>query len=887
MAGQQGPPGADNKLTILPKSPEFKQERVDIAPGEIDAMDFLRFLADYTGLPVILDSSNPAVLTQKIVIAAKMKDVTADVVIAVLQANRFLVTRQVLPSGTEVLNVVSQTQGQPAQGEPTETPVIAVEGGTVKGLEQSIVIEGLNLRPDEIATMVFTLKYTQPADAIQSLNSLVGGAKQGAPRTQAFSIVDVKNSMLVIVTAKFGLLNYIAKLLSIIDVPIKETERIIQIIEVENADADELTALIQQFLQGRTTGGRFGGRGGLPAPVAGQPGQPVAAAAGRGTQGELQTNLIPDWRTQKIIVETYSERDLEDIHMLVRELDTRFDIRRLKTRIYQVNYLKAEEVASDLQLLLGGASGGFSGRAGLGSRGAAGTGGAGTRSRRSSGVSRVSGRTPGAGVGGPTPSVAGGAPGGSQSAPIPALIVPHIQTNSLIIQAEPEEYAEILSILEQIDIKRRQVFLEAALVQVTTTSQLLYTIELLAGEPNDTATRALFESSFGLSGIDLAEFDRTLPDLSAPGSVPPGALLAIMHRGKFPALVRFFKSNTESEVLATPFILADDNQQNVIEILETRYVANTSTGSSQVTTTSQQGEDAGITLEITPTISSQSALYLELSLSVSQFEPGGGSETVLPPRTENTITSAVTIPDGDIFVIGGLTREGRSKSISKVPIVGDLPLIGKLFRSESTNKSASNLYIFLRAHVLTHPAFEDGKDITRQAMDGVYAFAPNLEPTRFVKPQVTAPPPKARDPDEPTRFYPTRVRSRAQQGFEAPQGPYRTPTPQPTGSEGSYQRDPEDPGHQQPPGAGPGTGATRAEPRQTPTPTAPPQPPKPLPPPAGEADLGGLEMPPITDTPPAGVEPGSEPALDGTGMERDPEGDSWFVPLRPKTSTSQ
>ena len=93
----------------------------------------------------------------------------------------------------------------------------------------------------------------------------------------------------------------------------------------------------------------------------------------------------------------------------------------------------------------------------------------------------------------------------------------------------------MLNILEQIDVKRRQVFLEAALVEVTTGSDLNYTIELLAGEPSDTATRTLFESSFGLSGIDLDSFNRTIPDLTAPAAVPPGALLAVMNRGKFPS----------------------------------------------------------------------------------------------------------------------------------------------------------------------------------------------------------------------------------------------------------------------------------------------------------------------------------------------------------------
>lgn len=878
--GQDAPPGAGAPQRFLPRSPSYKTERVDIAEGDIEVLEFIKFLADYTGLPVILDSTNQQIAQQKILIAAKMENVTGDIVIALLQANRFLVTRQVLPSGEEVLNVVSQQGAIQGPDEPKQNPLIRVDGSRVEEFEELLTTQVTSVRPDEIATMVFTLKYTQPADAIQSINNLIGGAKGGA-KTQAFSVVDVKNSMLVIITAKFGLLNYLGKLLAIIDVPVKEAERIIQIIEVENADADELVQLIQTFLQGRG-GSRFG-RGAVggaqPPGVAG--GAVGGAGIGRSSSNELQTNLIADWRTQKIIVETYSDRDLEDIHMLVRELDARFDIRRLKTRIYQVRYLKADEVAADLQTLVGGGGGGLSGRAGLGARGAAGGAGAGAGGRRSrtGGIGRV-GRQAGA-AGGATPGVPGAAGAGGGNSPLPALIVPHIQTNSLIIQAEPEEYAEILNILDQIDVKRRQVFLEAALVEVTTGSQLNYTIELLAGEPNDRATRALFESSFGLSGIDFESFNRSIPDLSNPATVPPGALLAIMSRGKFPALVQFFKSNTDTQVLATPFVLADDNQANSINITETRYVQNTniSGGASGVTTTSNEGEEAGILLDITPTISSESAVFLEMALEVSQFQQGGTAQ-VLPPKTTNQVTSAVTIPDGEIFVIGGLTRENQAKAVSKVPLLGDIPLLGKLFRSETTSRSLSNLYIFLRAHILTHPEFDDGKKITEQAQLKIAKFAPHLNVGEFDKPIVSKPAVAPRNPDDASRFHNRTGRSKFPEGYEAQRSSFELVPPGGASTPSTYQGDPE----------APDAGETSTAPRQPVPLAAQPQPrssepSEPTVAPEVEAP-GGLvtELPPIVPPPTSTQERDrlNPPALDDTGMEIDPEGESWLVPLRRK-----
>jgi general secretion pathway protein D len=313
--------------------------------------------------------------------------------------------------------------------------------------------------------------------------------------------------------------------------------------------------------------------------------------------------------------------------------------------------------------------------------------------------------------------------------------VPHEPTNSLLIQAEPEEYDEILNILSKIDTKRRQVFIEAALVQVSSASNLNYTIELLAGNPDDKATRALVASSFNLTGIDFQNFQRTIPDIQDPAAVPPGGLLAIMNRGKLPAIVRFFKSNRDSQVLATPFVLADDNKENVIEIKETRFVQTTNTVNT-ATTTSQQGEDAGIRLSIFPTISSQQAVLLQMELEVSEFAEALAAASTLPPKSSNTITSEVTIPDGEVFVVGGLTRLSKSKSVSKVPILGDIPILGKLFRSESTAQSQNNLYMFLQAHILTDEEFRDGVDLTNQAMEKVHAMDPSMQAVQFKAPNV-------------------------------------------------------------------------------------------------------------------------------------------------------
>jgi hypothetical protein len=116
------------------------------------------------------------------------------------------------------------------------------------------------------------------------------------------------------------------------------------------------------------------------------------------------------------------------------------------------------------------------------------------------------------------------------------------------------------------------------------------------------------------------------------------------------------------------------------------------------------------------------------------------------------VTSSVTIPDGEIFVVGGLTRQSKSKSVSKVPILGDIPILGKLFRSESTAQSQNNLYVFLQAHILTDEEFQDGIDLTRQAEKKMHVFDPAIQPVQYDKPKVERRPKQGDDDAERTSY---------------------------------------------------------------------------------------------------------------------------------------
>ena len=820
---------------------------VDIQEGPIPVEDFLRFLADYTGLTVIL-SGGPAGATarqgQTITITAPIYRGDFEIVKAILDANGFQIHRRKLakPEGDDVeakeILIVKSTASAQAQGGVKENPVIKVGQSGATKMDEQLDKGDLGLYPDELATMVFQLDHVAPADAILSLNTLATGTQaKGSSRGSGLSVAEVKGTQTIIVTAKFGLLDYIVKLLKIIDVEQKNPERIVHIIEAKEADAQELVSIIESFLQQSRASRSSSGAAKAPARTSSSSASRSVSSINRGGTSDFETSLIADPRTQKIIITTYTMEDLEDINMLVRELDTRFDLRRLKTQIYRMRYLKAIDVAPVISDIIGSTGGTRSGTRGLGTSARSRTRAQGRATTQSRGA-----------LGGTTGRTSTGLTGqGGGAGMLPTLIVPHEETNALIVQAEPEEYAEILNILEQIDVKRRQVFLEAALVQVAQSSSLNYTIELLAGDPDDRDARLLFESSFGLSGINTEDFNRVF-DLTNP---PAGGVAALMDRGKFPMLVQFLKANSDSKVLATPFILADDNVQSTINITETRYVTNSSTVNT-ATTTSQQGEEAGITLDIFPTINSENSVFLEAGLEVSEFAAATTGNT-LPPKTTNSITSSVTIAGDRLYVIGGLTRENKAKVVDKIPLLGDIPFLGKLFRSEGDSSSVTNLYIFLRAHILTDENFKDLANLTDQALEKVDENS-EQDP---LKSQFELPPsgPKARvksNRDEPAIFRRSNSPSPSRRQAGATQGNFR-----------SSRND-----------AGKGAGLPLETPRGDSRANGSPFE-EPIAPVARSTDRGN------DFSKPQAARPRVIPdAWKRRGLRANPEGNSWFLPLR-------
>ncbi len=206
------------------------------------------------------------------------------------------------------------------------------------------------------------------------------------------------------------------------------------------------------------------------------------------------------------------------------------------------------------------------------------------------------------------------------------------------------------------------------------------------------------------------------------------------------ALLTLMQQKNYGRVLAKPKILVNDNEKGTISTTVTTYVARSSSTATPVgdvvveARTEFEPFISGIDLSITPHISQGSLLRLEIQMSRSEqaSAAGGGADTPPPDKTENVINTIVTVPDNSTIILGGVLQLNQDKNAKKVPLLGDLPLIGGLFRSIDNSDIQTKLYIFVRANILRPREVEEGlTDLERISLRNRRAFEKSEE--RFQK----------------------------------------------------------------------------------------------------------------------------------------------------------
>jgi type II secretory pathway component GspD/PulD (secretin) len=291
-------------------------------------------------------------------------------------------------------------------------------------------------------------------------------------------------------------------------------------------------------------------------------------------------------------------------------------------------------------------------------------------------------------------------------------IIPDKSTFSLIVHASRKNQDWIASLVEKLDKRRPQVLIDVTLVEITETDAFNYDLNVITSVPDLTHTSGLTGTVVpGTTSTDimnrLAASDRSqFADLQSND----GELNAFYGDKHINLLLHAMQTKNYGRILAKPKILVNDNEPGTIKTADTTYVAKRSSipvGSGGAgndvtlieTAVTYEPYEAGITLNITPHISQGDLLRMEIELSRSDFRKTEDSQKP-PDQTTSELKTTAFVPDASTIILGGLLRLNQNKGGTKVPILGDIPLLGGLFRTINNRDQQSKLYIFVKAEII-------------------------------------------------------------------------------------------------------------------------------------------------------------------------------------------
>jgi general secretion pathway protein D len=320
-----------------------------------------------------------------------------------------------------------------------------------------------------------------------------------------------------------------------------------------------------------------------------------------------------------------------------------------------------------------------------------------------------------------------GAPAGSADKSVTIWADP--TTNALVVTAPPKIMRSLMQVVDRLDIRRAQVIIEAMLVEVTADATRDLGVNWIVDGSSDNFLVGLFNQPIaGASLGSVAAAYRALTnddDSSSSGAAaaavqPPGGFTVAAGRNKdtgtnFAAILRALSGNGDTNVVSMPSVITLDNEEAQIKVAQEvpfitgQYTTNSGGGVVQPTPFQTiTREEVGNILKITPQITDENTILLKIEQEASGIAASvtGAADLITNKRV---ITTRVLVDDGGMLVLGGLIEDRLTESENKVPLLGSIPLIGELFRVRSTQKTKSNLMVFIRPRVLRTPeqaAFE-------------------------------------------------------------------------------------------------------------------------------------------------------------------------------------
>ncbi|MES2965608.1 MAG: type II secretion system secretin GspD [Bdellovibrionota bacterium] len=459
----------------------------------------------------------------------------------------------------------------------------------------------------------------------------------------------------------------IMKIINDLDRPGFEEQ--LAVVPIRYAGAKNLADLINQIINKDTSRGGGAAAGGFGAGVPRF--RSRGGTAGGGTPEELSL-IAADDRTNAIII-VGNKAGIQKVKDLVRKLDYKLDPAEAGgVNVYYVKYGEAEKIAATLGGIASGSS--------------TGAGGATTGAGGAAGAARPLDRQ----------NVFGGE----------VKIVADKSSNALVITASKVDYETVTSLLAKIDIPRDQVYVEAIIMEMNTQKVRAWNPTYYYLDPSSGGIGRAGFSSGDLASLGQPANDKgTILGFGSGEKVKLTLGSATVEVPSLLAFIRVIQQNTESNILSTPGILALDNEDAEIEVGDKVPVGiATTTSTNGQTTAAPQFENATIKLQITPAIRPDSdVVRMKIVQQIKQPSKTqvaaqlAAATTVLSDRS---IKTNIVVHDGDTAILGGLVRDEESVDETKVPILGDIPVLGWLFKSHTVEKKKVNLVVFLTPKII-------------------------------------------------------------------------------------------------------------------------------------------------------------------------------------------
>ncbi len=567
------------------------------------------------------------------------------------------------------------------------TPGGAIKVIPVREAKESSVETVRTQRPppnrDRFVTRLIPLQYIEAESIVNTLKPLISKDANMA----AYAPTNT-----VILTEAASNIRRILSILEAIDVETYKEELLV--LKVEFADAATLAQQISEILGAEVTAGQT-----QPTTRRRSRRQNQPAATPDQVQGRLLggVRIITDDRTNSLIVLAARAR-MDEVRKLVTKLDVPVTGGG-RIHVYYLRHANAEELAQTLGSLISGAPAAPAGGAAQGGQ---------AQALRSA-----------------VTDLAGG-----------VTVTADPATNSLIIQASQEGYATIRAVIEKLDVERPQVLVEALIMEVDVNDIEAFGFNGIVGFVNgdtqlfieqntDAQTLGAIGSGAAVGGPIgaaipfLSSFIRDTRDIDPVTGERTGDGTVIQ------SIIRAAANDGDVNIVSAPHILTSDNEQaeirigNNIPIITSRVQSASGQEVGLSSSVNVERQDIGVTLRVTPQITEGDTLRMELFQEITDVNQAltdttGSAEDVGVSLFNRRIENTVVVADNETIVIGGLISDRVEDAVSKVPFLGDIPILGWMFKTVNTQVTKINLLVFLTPHIVRTPADLEAETIRKR-----------------------------------------------------------------------------------------------------------------------------------------------------------------------------